>query len=300
MQVIIANDKMTISGATPGVLAQLQSELTYTDKAKQYQLRRLSRTRWGQMSPLYKQLQAEVSGHLYEMNGNDLICTSALYEHVKDFLVGAVLTDLRKETGKKIVVPWVKKPFPLRPYQEEAVDLFLNNWRGLGNLATGLGKTLIATHLIQRYKKRTLVICPLRSNSILSLSNALENRRLVSMEAERRILVTLQLASLLQSLETFKSSPMLISDLLYSMKLITRRQAPSLTSPRVLQALVGSLVSQQQITAAMEKIYSSLQGAVPSSFVATSSGEYQMVTSPSLSSLFVKLQPVDVTSKTTN
>jgi superfamily II DNA or RNA helicase len=160
MQVIIANDKMTISGATPGVLAQLQSELTYTDKAKQYQLRRLSRTRWGQMSPLYKQLQAEVSGHLYEMNGNDLICTSALYEHVKDFLVGAVLTDLRKETGKKIVVPWVKKPFPLRPYQEEAVDLFLNNWRGLGNLATGLGKTLIATHLIQRYKKRTLVICP--------------------------------------------------------------------------------------------------------------------------------------------
>ena len=53
-----------------------------------------------------------------------------------------------------------RSPYPLRPYQEEAVDLMLLNYRGLINFATGLGKTLVATHLVQRYKKRTLIVCP--------------------------------------------------------------------------------------------------------------------------------------------
>lgn len=141
------------------MIQSLQSELTYTDKAKQYQLRRMGKTLWGRQSPLYKKLQAEVQGELFEMVGNDLVTTSAFFGFFPQ-LDTATVVDQRVETGKKIVVPWVNKPHALRPYQEEAVDLMLTNWRGVINFATGLGKTLVATHLVQRYKKRTLVVCP--------------------------------------------------------------------------------------------------------------------------------------------
>lgn len=160
MQINVLNDKTTVSGASASQIATLQAEFTYTDKSKQYQLRRLGKTRWGKASPQYKQLQQEVHGTLYEMVGNDLVVSSALTDLVSSILQTPITTDGRKETGKKIVVPWVKRPHALRPYQEEAVDLMLNNWRGVINFATGLGKTLVATHLVQRYKKRTLVVCP--------------------------------------------------------------------------------------------------------------------------------------------
>lgn len=165
MQVTINNDFTIISGAAPQLITSLQSELTYTDKAKQYQMRRLAKTTWGRTSPLYKQLQQEVQGKLYEMRGNDIIVSSAFYGYLQEnfptFMQNAtVINDNRKLTGAKIVVPWVNKPHPLRPYQAEAVDLMLNNYRGVINFATGLGKTLVATHLVQQYKKKTLVVCP--------------------------------------------------------------------------------------------------------------------------------------------
>ncbi len=164
MQVTVNNDFTTISGAAPQLITSLQSELTYTDKAKQYQLRRLSKTVWGRTSPLYKQLQQEVQGKLYEMVGNDIKISSAFYgylqENFSNYIQTATIIDNRKLTGAKIVVPWVNKPHSLRPYQQEAVDLMLNNYRGVINFATGLGKTLVATHLVQQYKKRTLVVCP--------------------------------------------------------------------------------------------------------------------------------------------
>lgn len=164
MQITVNNDFTTISGATQQLIQTLQSELTYTDKSKQYQLRRLSKSVWGRASVLYKQLQQEVNGKLYEMSGNDIVISSAFYgylqENFSSDIQNAQIIDNRKETGKKIVVPWAKKPYPLRPYQQEAVDLMLSNYRGVINFATGLGKTLVATHLVQQYKKRALIVCP--------------------------------------------------------------------------------------------------------------------------------------------
>ena len=162
MQVTVANDKMTITGATQQLINQLQSELTYTDKSKQYQLRRLSKTLWGRQSDLYKNLQQEVHGKLFEMNGQDIITSSCFLDYIleNNFVAKTDIIDNRKETGKKTVLPWAKKPFPLRPYQQEAVDLMLTNYRGVINFATGLGKTLVATHMVQQYKKKALIICP--------------------------------------------------------------------------------------------------------------------------------------------
>lgn len=164
MQVTVNNDFTTISGADTQLLALLQSELTYTDKAKQYQLRRLSKTIWGRSSLLYKQLQQEIQGKLYEMRRNDMVISSAFFGYLQEnfstHLQNAQIIDNRKLTGTKIVVPWVNKPYQLRPYQQEAVDLMLTNYRGVINFATGLGKTLVATHLVQQFKKRTLIVCP--------------------------------------------------------------------------------------------------------------------------------------------
>jgi len=156
---------MIISGEDAVFAKLLESDLTYTDKAKQYQLRRLSKSVWGRSSPLYKQLQLDVKGNLYKRgNLGEWIINSSFLEYFQEiypeFFKNAQVTDLRKDTGTKIVVPWINKPNSLRPYQQEAVDLMLSNHRGVINFATGLGKTLVATHFIQQYKKRALVVCP--------------------------------------------------------------------------------------------------------------------------------------------
>jgi superfamily II DNA or RNA helicase len=100
-----------------------------------------------------------VNGKLFEEIGNKLVMSSCFVKMLQDELHLPIAVDNRVETGKKIPLPWVNKPHALRDYQEEAVDLMLNNSRGLINLATGLGKTLLTLHFIQRYKNRALIVC---------------------------------------------------------------------------------------------------------------------------------------------
>lgn len=164
MNVLVNNDWMTISNPTPAVISWADKELSYTDKSKQYQLRRMSKNMWSRNSPAYAQLQAEAKGQMHVLTSNgELLIPANFYTKFTGFLPTANITDGRKETGKKVALPWVKKPHALRPYQQEAVELMLLNYRGLINLATGLGKTLIATHFIQQYKKRALIVCPSES-----------------------------------------------------------------------------------------------------------------------------------------
>jgi superfamily II DNA or RNA helicase len=155
---------MIITDPSQDLRRFIQSELTYTDKSKQYQLRRMSKNLWQRNSPLYDKLKNEVSGALYEEIAPDKISLSSGFYHLlKDKLNILAPMDMRSETGKKVVLPWAKKPHDLRDYQEEAVDLMLRNPRGVINLATGLGKTLLATHFVQRYKRRALIVCPSES-----------------------------------------------------------------------------------------------------------------------------------------
>lgn len=62
-------------------------------------------------------------------------------------------------------MPWNKSPYSLRPYQEEVVERLLEpqQYRGIVNFATGLGKTLTAIHFIKRYKRTALIVCPTES-----------------------------------------------------------------------------------------------------------------------------------------
>ena len=75
------------------------------------------------------------------------------------------VTDHRKDTGPSIALPWASSSsaFTLRPYQEEAVEIAAKNYRGIINLATGLGKSKTAIYLIRQLKRKTLVVCPSKS-----------------------------------------------------------------------------------------------------------------------------------------
>src|ERR1019366_614974 len=117
-----------------------------------YQIRRMSRNMWQRNSPLYKQLQSQVKGILYKETVPSTITMSSCFVNLlKDKFNTLSNVDMRSETGKKVALPLVNKPYALRDYQEEAVNLMISNPRGLIKLATGLGKTLIATHFVQRY-----------------------------------------------------------------------------------------------------------------------------------------------------
>ena len=160
---LINNSEIVVTDPSPTLLSWANKNLSYTDKSKSYQLRRMAKNMWQRNSPAYAKLQAESKGQLHRIDGDKLFIPSTFFNDIKDELAAFRITDLRSETGKKIVVPWIKKPYDLRPYQEEAVDLMMTNYRGLINLATGLGKTLLATHMVQRYKRRTLIVCPSES-----------------------------------------------------------------------------------------------------------------------------------------
>lgn len=162
--VAVHNDRLIITDPTKEMRDFVEANMVYIDKSKQYQLRRMSKNLWQRNSPAYAQLQSEVKGFLYEELAPDKIAVSAcFYEMLKDKFTSWRVLDSRSETGKKVSLPWIAKPYALRNYQAEAVQLMLDNPRGLINLATGLGKTLLTTHFVQQYKKRALIVCPSES-----------------------------------------------------------------------------------------------------------------------------------------
>lgn len=160
MNISVQNDIIHITDPTDSIVNIIKNDLTYIDKSKQYQLKKMARSPWSRNSPLYRKLQQEVEGRLYVESNNSIQVSAAMFDHLSSEFKNANVIDSRKETGSKIVCPWVEKPHDPRPYQEEAIELMLSNYRGVINFATGLGKTLVATHFIKRYKKKALVVCP--------------------------------------------------------------------------------------------------------------------------------------------
>lgn len=162
MHATLTNEKLQIEFATPEIESFIRDNLKYTDKSKQYQLKRMSRNPWQRASPLYAELQKSVHGVMYQEVGAEFIIPSGFIDLFTDKFPGFGYLDFREETGHKVVLPWVKTPYSLRDYQEEVVQMLMSpiQWRGIVNFATGLGKTLTAIHLIKRYKRNTLIVCP--------------------------------------------------------------------------------------------------------------------------------------------
>ena len=167
MNIIITNKITTITDIEDYILDVLRDRLSFVDKSKQYQLKRLSKTVWGKTSQRAAQLKDEIEQTIVEVaqDGTVSIPTRVL-DLVSDVLPLSSAQDLRCDTGIKIPLPWVNKPPVMRDYQQEGHDIIVNHWNGLINLATGLGKTYLAIHAIRSIGRRTLIICPNKSIAI--------------------------------------------------------------------------------------------------------------------------------------
>ncbi len=157
MKTTLENDKIVVEDPSSAFEMLLANSLHYTDKSKEYSIRRMEKNPFTRNSPALKKMRAELHGKLYDKLPDGSIHIPSGFAHLVKNLPHQ---DNRKDTGVTISLPWVKKPFDPRDYQAEGVELMATNWRGLINFATGLGKTLTAVHAIRRIKKKTLVICP--------------------------------------------------------------------------------------------------------------------------------------------
>ena len=161
MNITINNNTTIIADLDAATIAILCERLSFTDKSKEYQIRRLSKSIWGKTSQHLKQLQSEVDQCLVTVLSDDSVSIpTGLVGSLHDIIGAAETHDLRSETGIKIALPWKKKPHEMREYQQESHDAMIKDYRGLLNLATGLGKTLTATYMTRSIGRKTLVVCP--------------------------------------------------------------------------------------------------------------------------------------------
>lgn len=162
MKVVITNKFTVIQNPSEGVVRSLKTMMSYTDKQKAYQLRRMKNNPFQRNSGYIKKLEKEVECSLLKaMAGGHVAFNSGLSYQVENQSFS--IDDRRHETGKTIALPWKKKPFDPRPYQEEAINIAMSKWRGVINFATGMGKTLTALHLLKKLKRKSLIIVPSES-----------------------------------------------------------------------------------------------------------------------------------------
>lgn len=161
MKAILENKRIHIVDPTNKLRDHLADILSYTDKSKEYQIRRMEKNVFTRNSAIVQKLKDDMNGSLLiENNDGSLEIPSGF-----DFLLDNSITkeDLRTDTGPVIALPWITQPHVMRDYQDESVQLMTNHYRGLICLATGLGKTLTAIYAIRKIKRRTLIVCPGKS-----------------------------------------------------------------------------------------------------------------------------------------
>ncbi len=159
-QALITNRDISLWALSPEKASELKKILSYTDKSKSYQIKKMEKNPYTRNSPFLKKLKAEAHGVLYEEpNPGHLVFSSGFHELLCGWNLDWIQDD-RKYTGSDISLPWSKKPYDLRDYQRETVDTLKGKFRAIACLATSLGKTLVATYLVKEVKKKTLIICP--------------------------------------------------------------------------------------------------------------------------------------------
>lgn len=210
MEALLTNKLMVIKDPTDEVARHVTSILSYKDKSIQYQIKRKLRQPMFKYSEEYKLLQEKAEGVMYKwLPGGHIAMSSGFSYMCNTFNLPVV--DQRKETGVKCAFPWVKKPFDLRDYQDEACTLMEQNYRGVINLATGLGKTLTALHLIRRIGRRTLIVVPSESIAnqfVKELKEAFGDRRVELFSGKRKKLADITVgisASVVRAIDTFKA-----------------------------------------------------------------------------------------------
>lgn len=179
MKAIITNKFTVVQNPLPVVIRSLNDLMSYTDKQVEYQIKRMESNPFQKNTGWLKQLKKQAQCSLLkQLDGGHVAFNSGLAYLINRAEIP--VEDRRCETGSTIALPWHKNPHPLRNYQEEALKLLVDNWRGILNLATGLGKTLTAVYLVKKLKRKALIVVP--SDSIAKqfyeeLTNAFGEKR---------------------------------------------------------------------------------------------------------------------------
>jgi superfamily II DNA or RNA helicase len=208
MKAILTNKLVVVQNPSDQIVRALENFCSYTDKQKEYQVRRMEKNPFQRNSPYLNKLKKEIHCSLLKkLDAGHLVMNSGLSYLLPDISI----VDKRCETGETMSLPWKKKPHDPRDYQKEAIDIVAANWRGVINFATGLGKTLTALHLIKQLKRKTLVVVP--SESIAKqfyseLSSAFGDNNVGYYGGGKKKIkfITVGIAaSVFNSLETFKN-----------------------------------------------------------------------------------------------
>jgi superfamily II DNA or RNA helicase len=148
------NNEIVVSAYTSDEEREIISLLSYTDKSKEFQARKMENNRFIPRH-LVEKVKQEAHGNLIAYKEDRSIVVPPGF--IDQFKID---TDNRVDTGSTISLPWNVEPPKARPYQEEAVELMLNNKRGVINMGTGLGKTLTSVHFLRKFKRKALIVCP--------------------------------------------------------------------------------------------------------------------------------------------
>ena len=148
MKIVINKGKCKIVPNPPSPVASvIDKHLSYEKQGARF----MPNPRWG-MVHLYNERSATFpAGYLEDVK--DIIKQYYEYKKVDEDI--EVVNENHHSNVEKCYTP---PKTTLRDYQLEAVETFLNHKRGILALATGLGKTLTAVHLIHRLGVRALII----------------------------------------------------------------------------------------------------------------------------------------------
>lgn len=158
--------KLRIASATEAEVMSLQNVLKYRDKAIEEQLRRMKKNpffvkRYGK--EVYHEMLADLEAQLHK---------SLLFEDSEGmFTIPGVLSRLQRDFQVEFenqvyypdfkLIPWDKMPeFDPYYYQDRAVDALVANPHSHVEIATGLGKSHIATLLVKHTGLPTIISTP--------------------------------------------------------------------------------------------------------------------------------------------
>lgn len=148
-------------------IEELRKHLTYENKSVAYERSRLEQnyswmTRKFGVKQYYnkrKELLEEETKSLLFKDAKTYWTHSGLLPFLKQKYHVKVFGGIEYPSSKTLL--WNQKPsYELRPFQKEAVKILLEQKHGGVEIATGLGKTLIALHLVKELGLPTIILTP--------------------------------------------------------------------------------------------------------------------------------------------
>src|SRR5574337_527168 len=149
---------------TPEDLERLRKELTYTNTAASYDVKRHYKSTWFRRNnpdgweKKLEELKSKVKNTLIFEDGDRLYVRPSSLNYISDII---------HQFDDEIVYPEPKKiawhhplPFDLYPYQQSSVEELLRVKHGNVELCTGAGKTAIILKLCRETGFRTAIVAP--------------------------------------------------------------------------------------------------------------------------------------------